>query len=62
MGSVNNANGLANILGCVVSSLSFIGSFFKAKSILDCVIEKIERHFVDWKMMYLSCLRVEGLP
>jgi hypothetical protein len=54
VGSVNNVNALANILGCGVSSLSFIGSFFKAKSILDCVIEKIERHLVGWKMMYLS--------
>jgi hypothetical protein len=31
-----------------------LGASFKAKSIWDGVIEKIECHLVGWKMMYLS--------
>jgi hypothetical protein len=48
VGNVNNVDGLANILGCGVSSLPLkylgllLGAPFKAKSIWDGVIEKIE--------------------
>jgi hypothetical protein len=49
VGCVDNVDGLASILGCGVSSLSFkyfglpLGASFKAKSIWDGVLEKIER-------------------
>jgi hypothetical protein len=48
MGNVNDFNGLANILGCGDSSLPLkyldlpLGPSFKAKSIWNCVIEKIK--------------------
>jgi hypothetical protein len=60
IGNVNNVEGLANILGCRVSSLPLkylglsLGASFKAKSIWDGIIEKIERCLAGWKMMYLS--------
>jgi hypothetical protein len=60
VGNVNNVDGLASILGCRVSSLPLkylslpLGASFKAKSIWDGVIEKIERCLAHWKMMYLS--------
>jgi hypothetical protein len=59
MGNVNNVDGLANILGCgfffaFEASWSSIGSLIKAKTIWNGVIEKIERHLVGWKRMYLS--------
>jgi hypothetical protein len=47
--NVNNVDGLANILGCWISSLPMrylclpLEASFKAKSIWDGVIEKIER-------------------
>jgi hypothetical protein len=52
--------GLASILGCRVSSLPMTylglpsGASFKAKSIWDNIIEKIERHLAGWKRLYLS--------
>jgi fatty acid-binding protein DegV len=50
---------LAHILGCRVSSLSMkylglLGASFKAKSIWNGIIEKIERHLASWKWLYLS--------
>jgi hypothetical protein len=59
VGNVNNVDGLASILGCVVSLPSKYfglpwGSPFKAKSIWDGVIEKIEHRLAGQKRMYLS--------
>jgi hypothetical protein len=51
---------LAGILGCRVSSLPLkylglpLGAPFKAKSIWDDVVGKIERQVGSWQMMYLS--------
>jgi hypothetical protein len=48
-GNVDNVDGLAVILGCMVSSWPLkylgisLGAFYKSKSIWDGVIEKIER-------------------
>jgi hypothetical protein len=59
-GDVTNVDGLASILGCRVSSLTMkyldllLGTSFKAKSIWDDIIEKMERHLAGRKMMYLS--------
>jgi len=53
-------DGLAGILGCGVASLPLkylgllLGASFKAKSIWEEVIEKIECQLANWKMMYLS--------
>lgn len=52
-----NVEGLASILGCRVSSLSMkylglpLGASFKAKSIWDDIIEKVECRLAEWKMM-----------
>jgi hypothetical protein len=60
VGNVMNVEGLASILGCRVSSLPMkylglpLGASFKAKSIWDDIIEKVERRLAGWKMMYLS--------
>jgi hypothetical protein len=60
VGSVDNVDGLASILGCGVSSLPLkylglpLGACYKAKSIWDGVVEKIERRLASWKRMYLS--------
>ncbi|XP_042965576.1 uncharacterized protein LOC122299388 [Carya illinoinensis] len=60
VGEVNNIRGLANILGCVVSSLPLkylglpLGASFKAKSIWEGVLEKFERRLAGWKKVYLS--------
>jgi len=49
VGNINIVDGLVGILGCEVSSLPLkylgipLGASFKAKSIWDSVIEKIER-------------------
>lgn len=49
VGNVNNVDGLASILGCVVSlPLKYLGLIY-----LGCVIEKIERCLACWKRMYL---------
>jgi hypothetical protein len=59
VGNVNNVDGLANMMGCMVSYLPMkylglpLGAPFKAKSIWDCVTEKNERRLARWKMMYL---------
>jgi hypothetical protein len=60
VGDVDNMAELANIMGCGVSSLPLkylglpLGAPFKAKSIWDDVVGKIERRLVNWKWMYLS--------
>jgi hypothetical protein len=60
VGNVMNVEGLASILGCRVSSLPMkylglpLGASFKAKSIWDDIIEKVERRLAGWKRMYLS--------
>jgi hypothetical protein len=60
VGNVNNVDGLANILGCWVSSLpmKYLGlpleTSFKAKLICDGVIEIIEHWLAGWKRIYLS--------
>jgi hypothetical protein len=60
VGNVDIVDGLAGILGCGVASLPLkylgllLGASFKAKSIWEEVIEKIECQLANWKMMYLS--------
>lgn len=60
VGNVIKVEGLANILGCRVSSLPMkylglpLGASFKDKSIWDNIIEKIEHPLVGWKRMYWS--------
>jgi hypothetical protein len=60
VGNDNNVDGLASILGYGVSylPLKYLGllleTSFKAKSIWDGVIEKIECRLASWKMMHLS--------
>jgi hypothetical protein len=60
IGNVINVERLASILDCRVSSLFMkylglpLGASFKTKSIWDDIIEKIERHLICWKRMYLS--------
>ncbi|KAG6713315.1 hypothetical protein I3842_05G145000 [Carya illinoinensis] len=60
VGDVSNISRLANILGCVVSSLPMkylglpLGASFKAKSIWDGVLEKSECRLAGWKRLYLS--------
>jgi hypothetical protein len=59
MGGDVNVDDLAGILGCEVSSLPLkylglsLGAPFKAKSIWDDVVGKIERRLASWQMMYL---------
>jgi len=56
VGNVNNADGLTSILGFRVSSLTLkhlcllLGAFFKAISIWDDIIEKIEHCLAGWKL------------
>jgi hypothetical protein len=51
---------VASILDCRVSSLTMkylglpLGDPFKAKSIWNGIIEKMERHLVGWKRPYLA--------
>jgi hypothetical protein len=60
VGYVDNVDGLAGILDCGVSSLPLkylgfpLGVSFKAKSIWDGVVGKIERRMASWKRIYLS--------
>jgi hypothetical protein len=60
VGNVDDVDGLAGIMGCGVSPLPLkylglpLGASYKAKSIWNDVIEKIERRLASWKMMYLS--------
>lgn len=57
---MGNVDGLVSILDCGVSSLPLkylglpLGASFKAKSIWDGVLVKIERRLASWKWMYLS--------
>jgi hypothetical protein len=59
VGNVNNLDDLASIMGSGVSSLplKYLGlplrASFKAKSIWDGIIEKIECHLASWKRIYL---------
>jgi hypothetical protein len=58
--NVDNVDGLADFLGCGLSSLplKYLGlllrASYKVKSIWDGVVEKIERWLANWKMIYLS--------
>jgi len=60
MGNVDNMGELAGILGCGTSSLPLkylgipLGASYKAKSIWDVIVEKMERRLAGWKRMYLS--------
>jgi len=60
MRDVDNMDELDIIMGCGVSFLSLkylglpLGTPFKAKSIWDDVVGKIERRLASWKRMYLS--------
>jgi hypothetical protein len=40
---------------CLRSTSIFrLGASFKAKSIWDGIIEKMERHLASWRLLYLS--------
>jgi hypothetical protein len=60
VGEVPYIEGLANILGCNISSLPLhylglpLGAPFKSKAIWDEVIEKMEKRLASWKKIYLS--------
>lgn len=60
VGEVPYIEGLANILGCNISSLQLcylslpLGAHFKSKAIWDWVIEKMEKRLANWKKIYLS--------
>lgn len=60
IGEVENVDHLAHILGCRVASLPMtyfglpLGASFKATSIWNGVIEKVERWLASWKKLYLS--------
>jgi len=59
VGNVGNLEGLACIIGCKISSLSMkylglLGACFKANSIWDGIIRKIECCLAGWKWLYLS--------
>jgi hypothetical protein len=60
VGNVDNAAELAVILGCETSSLPLkylgmpLGVCYKAKSIWDGIVAKMERRLASWKMLYLS--------
>ena len=60
VGDVSNIQGLASILGCGVSSLPMkyldlpLGASFKAKTIWEEVLEKLQHKLAGWKRLYLS--------
>jgi hypothetical protein len=60
VGDVDNVDELANIMECGVSSLPLkylglpLGACFKAKSIWDGILEKIEQRLAGRKRLYLS--------
>jgi hypothetical protein len=60
VGSVDQVESLARILGCGVATLPVkylglpLGASYKSIHIRDGVIEKIERQLASWKMLYLS--------
>jgi hypothetical protein len=57
---VNDIGGLACILGYRVSSLLMkdlalpLGASYKAKSIRNDILEKMEHSLANWKMFFLS--------
>jgi hypothetical protein len=59
IGEVEDAEGLTQLLGCRVTSLPMkylglpLGASYKAVSIWNGVIEKMERRLVGWKRMSL---------
>jgi len=60
IGEVENVDNLAHILGSRVASLPMtylgllLGASFKATSIWNGIIEKVERRLASWKKLYLS--------
>jgi hypothetical protein len=60
VGVADNAGEFASILGCGTASLPLkylglpLGASFKAKSIWDEVVEKIDHRLASWKRLYLS--------
>jgi hypothetical protein len=60
IGVVEDVKGLAQLLGCWVASLPMtylglpLGASYKAVSIWNGVIEKMEQQLAGWKRMYLS--------
>jgi hypothetical protein len=60
VGDVGDVEGLASIFGCRVVSLSMkylglpLGAFYKASTIWNDIIEKMEHRLVGWKRLYLS--------
>ena len=60
VGEVHNVEDLALILGCKVAPLPMkylglpLGAPFKAKSIWNPIIKRMEKHLVGWKRLYLS--------
>jgi len=60
IGEIEDVDGLAQLLGCRVASLpmTYLGlpliASYKAMSIWNGVIEKMERQLAGWKRMYLS--------
>jgi hypothetical protein len=60
VGDVDNVEELAGVLGCGTTSLPLkylglpLGACFKAKSIWDDIMEKVDRRLASWKMLYLS--------
>ena len=60
VGTVLNMHQLADILCCRISALSLLylglplGASFKASSIWNPILEKIERQLAGWKKLYLS--------
>jgi len=59
-GNVQLVERLARILGCGVSSLPIkylglpLGASYKAKSIWDGIVVKMEHRLASWKRLYLS--------
>ena len=60
IGEVNNANALAEILGCRVGALPMtylgmpLGASHKSPSIWNPILEKIKRKLAGWTKLYLS--------
>ena len=59
IGEVNNVHALAKILGCRVGARPMtylgmpLGGSHKSPSILNLILEKIERKLARWKKLYL---------
>jgi hypothetical protein len=60
VGDVGDVEGLARILGCRVASLPMkylglpLGASYKASTIWNDIIEKMEHRLAGWKRLYLS--------